>query len=407
MPRLDASLTQGLMNPTYSDRLAQAGGMLGGMGGQMRQTRQDKEKAQKMAGMTTEGLLSAQREAAATPAEAISAGLAQEKFGRETKERKDAERAKKQTQAERLAKSELSRMGIRHKALVKEGKTAEAAKLLTQMGEIAKGAMIEVGDFVEDVAPEKKDDSSRYLNIGGGKVFDTKTATMIGADGEEQDASLLDPKELATAIKSNQEAYTPVSWDNYSNKLADTGNPALAAKELEAVDTGKAMAEKRSAAVAKASGNIRIIDDLLEKDVNAWTQATLWWVPDGQPKTVANAVSTLESSLAFDTLQNMRDNSKTGGALGSISNQELVLLKNNLAALDPTDAEFKSRLRTIRKSYQRAVDIEQGPQGFDEEGNSLGSPNYVQGSNGQILYVDPITDIVYDYASGDPVEAEG
>ena len=77
MARLDAGLTQGLMNPTYQKELGQVGGMLGGLGGQMRQTRQDKEKAQGMAGLTTEGLLAAQRQAAATPAEAISAGLAQ------------------------------------------------------------------------------------------------------------------------------------------------------------------------------------------------------------------------------------------------------------------------------------------------------------------------------------------
>ena len=72
MARLDAGLTQGLMNPTYADKLGQAAGMLGGLGGKMRKTRQDKEKAQSMAGLTTEGLLAKQREAASTPAEAIA-----------------------------------------------------------------------------------------------------------------------------------------------------------------------------------------------------------------------------------------------------------------------------------------------------------------------------------------------
>ena len=111
MARLDAGLTQGLMNPTYADKLGQAAGMLGGLGGKMRQTRQDKEKAQGMAGLTTEGLLAKQREAASTPAEAIAAGLAQDQFGQQQTARSTAERERKQLQAERLAKSQLSGYG--------------------------------------------------------------------------------------------------------------------------------------------------------------------------------------------------------------------------------------------------------------------------------------------------------
>lgn len=391
MARLDAGLTQGLMNPTYQKELGQVGGMLGGLGGHMRKTRRDKEEAQNMAGMTTEGLLARQRELASTPAEAITSGLAQQQEKLAETQRKDAERAKKQGKAEKLAASRLSAMGVRHKALVKAGEQEKADELLGQMEEIAGGAMVELGDYVEDVEPTKAD-SSRYLNIGGGKVFDTKTATMIGADGEAQDPSTLDPKDLASAIKSNQEAYTPVSWDNYSSKLAETGDPALAAKELKAVDTAKADEQMSASAVADANRNMRIIDDLLEKDINGWTQATLWWVPEGEAKSVDNAVDTLKANVAFDRLQKMRDNSKTGGALGQVSEKELKLLEANLASLDPTSAEFKDNLRTIRSTYERVVDIEQGPEG--------GSPNYVRDESGVVYWVDPTNDQVYNYATG-------
>lgn len=392
MARLDASLTQGLMNPTYQKELGQVGGMLGGLGGHMRETRRNKEEAQNMAGMTTEGLLQRQRELASTPAEAITAGLAQQQEKLAETQRKDAERSKKQGKAEKMAASRLSAMGVRHKALVKAGKQEEADKLLGQMEEIAQGAMVNLGDYVEDVAKEKPSAGSRYLNIGGGKVFDTETATMIGADGEAQDASTLDPKDLASAIKSNQEAYTPVSWDNYSSKLAETGDPALAAKELKAVDTAKSDEQMSASAVADANRNMRIIDDLLEKDINGWTQATLWWVPEGEAKSVDNAVDTLKANVAFDRLQKMRDNSKTGGALGQVSEKELKLLEANLASLDPTSAEFKNNLRTIRSAYERVVDIEQGPEG--------GSPNYVRDDSGVVYWVDPTNDEVYNYATG-------
>ena len=395
MARLDASLTQGLMNPTYQKELGQVGGMLGGMGAHMRQTRRDKEEAQKMAGMSYEAKLDHMTANAVTPADSLKYGemLNKTRTASEDREflieeRKEQARKRKQTQAEKLAGSKLSAMGVRHKALVKSGKTEEADKLLGEMEEIAGRAMVKLSDYVEDV-----DSSGRYMNIGDGIVFDTYTGEAIdNKTGEKVDLNTLDPKDLASAIKSNQEAYTPVSWDNYSAKLAETGDPALAAKELVAVDTAKSDEQASASAVADANRNMRIIDDLLEKDINGWTQATLWWVPEGEAKSVDNAVDTLKANVAFDRLQKMRDNSKTGGALGQVSEKELKLLEANLASLDPTSAEFKDNLRTIRSTYERVVDIEQGPEG--------GSPNYVRDESGVVYWVDPTNDQVYNYATG-------
>ena len=64
-------------------------------------------------------------------------------------------------------------------------------------------------------------------------------------------------------------------------------------------------------------------------------------------------VSTLQSTLAFDRLQKMRDDSKTGGALGQVSNIELQLLKENLTALDPIlrDEPFIAQLNKVEKHY--------------------------------------------------------
>jgi len=68
---------------------------------------------------------------------------------------------------------------------------------------------------------------------------------------------------------------------------------------------------------------------------------------------LATKVSTLQSTLAFDRLQKMRDESKTGGALGQVSNIELQLLQNSLTALDPIVGEeaFKQQLQKVEKHY--------------------------------------------------------
>lgn len=60
-------------------------------------------------------------------------------------------------------------------------------------------------------------------------------------------------------------------------------------------------------------------------------------------------LDTLKSQVGFGVLQAMRDASKTGGALGAISDKENVMLQNNLAALDRAQSapEFKAALGRI------------------------------------------------------------
>lgn len=75
-------------------------------------------------------------------------------------------------------------------------------------------------------------------------------------------------------------------------------------------------------------------------------------VPDVPGTDAANAralLATIKSQVGFGVLQEMRNNSKTGGALGSVSNEEGKRLENNLAALDTTQGadQFKRQLKNI------------------------------------------------------------
>ena len=67
---------------------------------------------------------------------------------------------------------------------------------------------------------------------------------------------------------------------------------------------------------------------------------------------MAGYVKTLQANLAFDRLQDMRDRSKTGGALGQVSNIELGLLQSSVAALDPGSKNFEEQLATVRRQYE-------------------------------------------------------
>jgi len=69
-------------------------------------------------------------------------------------------------------------------------------------------------------------------------------------------------------------------------------------------------------------------------------------------------LETLKSQVAFGVLQNMRNNSKTGGALGQVSDKEGQLLMANLAALDRAQSvdEFTGSLDRILKYTESAKD---------------------------------------------------
>ena len=390
MARLDASLTQGLMNPTYANELRNVGATAGMLGGQMRKERRAQEQAQKMAGMDAAGVLAENRNIAKSPEQATAAALAEDQFGalqenraNVAEDRKVAERSRKQTQAEKLASSKLSGMGKRYDALVRAGETEKADALFTEMEEIAGGAMVEVAEFVSE-AP-KETGASRYLNIGGGKIFDTKTRELIGSDGESE--GTLTEKETRELIQKNKESYTSESWEAY---LRNGFDPDF----LEPLDSADKDAEASIEVQASARRNINLLDDLLGMSVGNWESWLTSWAPGSEARGQKGIVDTLEANIAFDRLQKMRDMSKTGGALGAVSQRELDLLSANLSSLDPASPRFKQNVQTIKDAYQRFLDIEQGPQG--------GSPNFKQVGDGW-YYRDPADGTIYDYATGQEV----
>jgi len=72
---------------------------------------------------------------------------------------------------------------------------------------------------------------------------------------------------------------------------------------------------------------------------------------------VASNIDTIVSSIGFERLQKMRDDSPTGGALGSISEKELALLNSALGSLRQSQSreQFLKNLRRVKTHYQASV----------------------------------------------------
>lgn len=78
-------------------------------------------------------------------------------------------------------------------------------------------------------------------------------------------------------------------------------------------------------------------------------------MPGGSAANVQARLETLKSQIGFAVLQAMRDASKTGGALGQVSERELAYLQNNLAALDTSQGP-----EAFKRNLQQIVDYANG-----------------------------------------------
>lgn len=103
--------------------------------------------------------------------------------------------------------------------------------------------------------------------------------------------------------------------------------------------------------------NRESIDALIGK-VSRWTTGAgslLANLPETDARNFAAELDTLKANIAFGELTAMREASKTGGALGAVSERELRLLESTLGALDTGQSpeNLKAQLAKIRDSVDR------------------------------------------------------
>lgn len=137
-------------------------------------------------------------------------------------------------------------------------------------------------------------------------------------------------------------------------KVIARGNPQQAAGGAG----GNAMTGGQSPYAAERNARtLQSVDELIAK-VGPWTTgfgSLLKNIPTTDARNFAAELTTLKANIAFNELTQMREASKTGGALGQVSNIELQLLESALGALDPgqSPANIREQLQKIKASIQR------------------------------------------------------
>jgi hypothetical protein len=107
--------------------------------------------------------------------------------------------------------------------------------------------------------------------------------------------------------------------------------------------------------VQKSDGVMPVLDRAIANigpNTTGWG-ALLSSLPESAARELQGDIRTIEANLAFGELQDMRNNSPTGGALGAVTERELALLSSTQAALDQLQSgtRLKENLQIIKRNW--------------------------------------------------------
>lgn len=141
---------------------------------------------------------------------------------------------------------------------------------------------------------------------------------------------------------------------------AIAGGPAAQAEEAARVadENNRQAAEDRYSVVSNAANDARTIVERSPSAVGSYATPFLEKVPGSDAANLKATVQTLKAVSSFDQLQRMRAASKTGAALGSVSDVEIGLLSSAIGSLDTSQSrdQFLRNLDRVQAIFASVVD---------------------------------------------------
>ena len=178
-----------------------------------------------------------------------------------------------------------------------------------------------------------------------------------------------------------------------SASSSDESNPNSEADKTYGISLAKNIQDFNS-----IKGNIVLASELAEQSVisSGRLSNVLQAATEGMPPINAaimqsrieleRTIDSIKANVAFDRLQKMRDESKTGGALGNVSNIELGLLESTIASLDSglSTELLISNLQKVQRHYQNILNAEMGLPIEIDLSDPVYSDSIAQDENGTI-----------------------
>jgi hypothetical protein len=149
-----------------------------------------------------------------------------------------------------------------------------------------------------------------------------------------------DQKEIARIRAEGQQA------------ILDLRTEALQEKKQEKIEKQEQAANMAIGAADRVINEVKDAKKLVS-GFTAGAGSYLSAIPLTDAKDLSKRLNTIKANLGFDRLQQMRDASPTGGALGQVAVQELIALQSTIASLDQDQSptQLKEALDKIEFHY--------------------------------------------------------
>jgi hypothetical protein len=198
-----------------------------------------------------------------------------------------------------------------------------------------------------------------------GATLVSKTTGEVVAQGTAQGGNKIKTVDLGDRVEYYTEGETkPFKVESKGETPSTSFRREI--QDLKAIDNK----DKQQLALQGASSNaVRVLGTVSEAKDLAQQKGTTGFVggvaalfPETSARKLANKIKTIKANLGFDRLQQMRDASPTGGALGQVAVQEIEFLQSTIATLDQLEKpeDLMDALTKIEESYQRWLEAAKG-----------------------------------------------
>ena len=199
------------------------------------------------------------------------------------------------------------------------------------------------------------------MRVGGAMYSGSLQGDGIGAATREYGSIQDDRRAADTAAYEAAEAkrLKEAAIRAAAARSGGKGSGSAGAKGAGSIAGGGIYQQATLDAITAIEGYLDTDDGSMNpwNSINGWTGNLLSSKPGTPAHDVYGLLKTVVSSIGFDRLDAMRKASKTGGALGSITEGELRLLQSSLGSLQQSSSapEFRRNLTAVRKHYQSTL----------------------------------------------------
>jgi hypothetical protein len=255
-------------------------------------------------------------------------------------------------------------------------------QMAVELGPVAPMASLRLAQTAKQLMPETGKDTITVP--AGSTVIDRQGNVLFSAPKDvKADNKVLPPGSVMVdssgqviargdPVKTAAQEVSP-EWKRYQ-ELLRLGTPEPEARAVAyktaTLDFRTDLEESRKQEVKQKkqeqfANTAGIIDNVMNtldtavKQTGTFTAGSLGtplsFLPGTAAKDLSANLETIKANLGFDRLQQMRDASPTGGALGQVAIQELVALQSTVASLDiqQSPSQLRKNLNKVKGHYEK------------------------------------------------------